>query len=199
MFCKEHRRVVFSVDGLLWISIDDDECHYLKVLCDEIFGRNNFLSTIAVKMSTASGVKTSHRKKTIIKEKEFNQVVSELTTLEQNYTVRKAQLEDSKEQIRGAYTALYRQLEKFSKVPDENNNVNTTSNTNSKSIDTTNTPKKETKSKVTTNTTKTKQEKTAAGLTPEEIAKINNTIPQANVVDNNGNEIPDYLKSEYNK
>lgn len=58
-------------DGLLWISIDDDECHYLKVLCDEIFGRNNFLSTIAVKMSTASGVKTSHRKKTIIKEKEF--------------------------------------------------------------------------------------------------------------------------------
>lgn len=134
-----------------------------------------------------------------IKEKEFNQVISELTTLEQNYTVRKAQLEDSKEQIRGAYTALYRQLEKFSKVPDENNNVNTTSNTNSKSIDTTNTPKKETKSKVTTNTTKTKQEKTVAGLTPEEIAKINNTIPQANVVDNNGNEIPDYLKSEYNK
>ena len=134
-----------------------------------------------------------------IKEKEFNQVISELTTLEQNYTVRKAQLEDSKEQIRGAYTALYRQLEKFSKVPDENNNVNTTSNTSSKSIDTTNTPKKETKSKVTTNTTKTKQEKTAAGLTPEEIAKINNTIPQANVVDNNGNEIPDYLKSEYNK
>lgn len=32
-------------DGTLWISIDDDECHYLKVLCDEIFGRKNFLTS----------------------------------------------------------------------------------------------------------------------------------------------------------
>jgi adenine-specific DNA-methyltransferase len=31
-------------DGTLWICIDDDECHYLKVLCDEIFGRKNFVS-----------------------------------------------------------------------------------------------------------------------------------------------------------
>lgn len=27
-----------------WISIDDDECHYLKVLGDEIFGRSNFVT-----------------------------------------------------------------------------------------------------------------------------------------------------------
>ncbi len=27
-------------DGTLWITIDDDESHYLKVLCDEVFGRN---------------------------------------------------------------------------------------------------------------------------------------------------------------
>lgn len=33
-------------DGSIWISIDDDEGHYLKVLCDEIFGRHNFVSTI---------------------------------------------------------------------------------------------------------------------------------------------------------
>lgn len=33
-------------DGSLWISIDDDECHYLKVLCDEIFGRRNFVGEI---------------------------------------------------------------------------------------------------------------------------------------------------------
>ena len=32
-------------DGSLWISIDDDESHYLKVLCDEIFGRNNYVSS----------------------------------------------------------------------------------------------------------------------------------------------------------
>ncbi len=31
---------LLSNDGSLWISIDDDESHYLKVLCDEIFGRS---------------------------------------------------------------------------------------------------------------------------------------------------------------
>ena len=31
-------------DGSLWITIDDNEAHYLKVLCDEIFGRSNFIS-----------------------------------------------------------------------------------------------------------------------------------------------------------
>lgn len=34
-------------DGALWITIDDNEAHYLKVLCDEIFGRSNFISSIA--------------------------------------------------------------------------------------------------------------------------------------------------------
>jgi adenine-specific DNA-methyltransferase len=34
-------------DGSMWITIDDNECHYLKVLCDEIFGRANFVSSIA--------------------------------------------------------------------------------------------------------------------------------------------------------
>ncbi len=35
---------LLSEDGSLWITIDDNECHYLKVLCDEVFGRQNFLS-----------------------------------------------------------------------------------------------------------------------------------------------------------
>ncbi len=34
-------------DGSLWITIDDNEAHYLKVLCDEIFGRSNFVSSFA--------------------------------------------------------------------------------------------------------------------------------------------------------
>ena len=37
---------LLSNDGTLWISIDDDESHYLKVLCDEIFGRKNFLNNV---------------------------------------------------------------------------------------------------------------------------------------------------------
>lgn len=34
-------------DGSIWITIDDTECHYLKVVCDETFGRSNFVSSIA--------------------------------------------------------------------------------------------------------------------------------------------------------
>jgi adenine-specific DNA-methyltransferase len=36
-------RRLMSDDGSLWITIDDNEAHYLKVLCDEIFGRLNFI------------------------------------------------------------------------------------------------------------------------------------------------------------
>lgn len=32
--------------GSIWISIDDDESHYLKILCDEIFGRRNFVANV---------------------------------------------------------------------------------------------------------------------------------------------------------
>lgn len=39
-------RNLLSEDGSIWISIDDDEGHYLKVLCDELFGRGNFVSTV---------------------------------------------------------------------------------------------------------------------------------------------------------
>lgn len=39
-------RRLLSEDGSLWITIDDNECHYLKVLCDEIFGRSNFVASM---------------------------------------------------------------------------------------------------------------------------------------------------------
>lgn len=35
---------LLSDDGSLWITIDDNEAHYLKVLCDEVFGRGNFVA-----------------------------------------------------------------------------------------------------------------------------------------------------------
>jgi adenine-specific DNA-methyltransferase len=38
-------RRMLSEDGSLWITIDDNEAHYLKVLCDELFGRANFVAT----------------------------------------------------------------------------------------------------------------------------------------------------------
>lgn len=39
-------RNLLSDDGSIWMSIDDDEGHYLKVLCDEVFGRDNFVNTV---------------------------------------------------------------------------------------------------------------------------------------------------------
>ena len=58
-------------DGIFIVQLDDKEVHYAKVLTDEIFGRDNFISTIAVLSSTPSGVKTAHREKTIIKTKDL--------------------------------------------------------------------------------------------------------------------------------
>jgi adenine-specific DNA-methyltransferase len=42
----EMLRRLLSEDGSLWVSIDADESHYLKVLCDEIFGRSNFVDEV---------------------------------------------------------------------------------------------------------------------------------------------------------
>jgi len=39
-------RNLLANDGSIWISIDDDESHYLKVLCDMIFGRKNFVANV---------------------------------------------------------------------------------------------------------------------------------------------------------
>lgn len=39
-------RNLLSNDGSLWITIDDNEAHYLKVLCDEVFGRQNFIANV---------------------------------------------------------------------------------------------------------------------------------------------------------
>ena len=40
-------RKLLSEDGSIWITIDDNEAHYLKVMLDEVFGRSNFLCDIA--------------------------------------------------------------------------------------------------------------------------------------------------------
>lgn len=39
-------RNLLSEDGSLWITIDDNEAHYLKIMCDEIFGRSNFVTNV---------------------------------------------------------------------------------------------------------------------------------------------------------
>ena len=39
-------RNLLRSDGAIWINIDDNEAHYLKVLMDEIFGRANFVANV---------------------------------------------------------------------------------------------------------------------------------------------------------
>jgi len=37
---------MLTADGSLWISIDDREVHYLKIVCDNIFGRERFITSV---------------------------------------------------------------------------------------------------------------------------------------------------------
>ncbi|WP_127995975.1 site-specific DNA-methyltransferase [Piscinibacter defluvii] len=52
-------------DGSLWVTIDDNEGHYLKVLMDEVFGRTNFVANVVwqkkyAKQNDAQWLSTSH-------------------------------------------------------------------------------------------------------------------------------------------
>jgi adenine-specific DNA-methyltransferase len=44
---------LLSGEGSLWITIDDNEAHYLKVLCDEVIGRNQFIANIVWQKRTS--------------------------------------------------------------------------------------------------------------------------------------------------
>ena len=39
-------RDLLAEDGSIWVSIDDNEAHYLKIVMDEVFGRSNFIDTV---------------------------------------------------------------------------------------------------------------------------------------------------------
>lgn len=62
---------LLSEDGAFCLHLDDCEVHYAKVICDEIFGRSNFIATVAIRSSTPSGVKTAHKNKKLIKQKDL--------------------------------------------------------------------------------------------------------------------------------
>jgi adenine-specific DNA-methyltransferase len=48
-------RALLHAQGTIWITIDDNEAHYLKVLCDEIFGRDCFVASVAWRSADLSG------------------------------------------------------------------------------------------------------------------------------------------------
>lgn len=64
-------RELLSEDGTIWIQIDDEEQAYLKVLCDEVFGRGNFINMISVNMKNIAGVSGGGEDKRLKKSCEY--------------------------------------------------------------------------------------------------------------------------------
>lgn len=58
-------------DGLIFIQIDDNEQAYLKILCDEIFGRACFLTMLTIESGEVFGTKAAHINKTFVKVKDY--------------------------------------------------------------------------------------------------------------------------------
>lgn len=53
-------RQLLSEDGSIWVSIDDNEGHYLKVIMDEVFGRKNFVGNIIWEKSDSPRMDTQY-------------------------------------------------------------------------------------------------------------------------------------------
>ena len=62
---------LLSDDGIIFIQIDDNEMAYLKVVCDEVFGRNNYLNTISVKTKNIAGASGGGEDKRLKKNVEY--------------------------------------------------------------------------------------------------------------------------------
>lgn len=68
-------KYLLSDSGCIWIQLDDNEVAYAKVLCDEIFGSDNFVNLISLKTKTA-GVSGSSQGKSFIDSSEYLLVYS---------------------------------------------------------------------------------------------------------------------------
>ena len=88
-------RELLSDSGAIFIQCDDSEQAYLKVLCDEIYGSQNFINCIAVKMSEPTGVKMAHAQLRFPKIKEYilayKKLTFEFTTIDK---IRKTKWDD---------------------------------------------------------------------------------------------------------
>lgn len=65
-------RELLSNDGVIFISIDDNEQAQLKLLCDEIFGEENLVSILCVELSKTQGMKVkSAQEGRVVKNHEY--------------------------------------------------------------------------------------------------------------------------------
>ena len=64
-------RRLLKDEGTIFIQIDDEEQAYLKVLCDEVFGRKNFINMISVNMKNIAGASGGGEDKRLKKNCEY--------------------------------------------------------------------------------------------------------------------------------
>lgn len=60
-------KIFLKNDGLILYNVIFNEDSYLKVLMDELFGENLYITTTGTKSNSISGNKTQHKDKTILK------------------------------------------------------------------------------------------------------------------------------------
>lgn len=62
---------LLKINGLIFISIDDNEQASLRLICDSIFGEENFIAMLVIETGEAYGTKVGHKEKTIFKVKDY--------------------------------------------------------------------------------------------------------------------------------
>lgn len=67
---------LLSSDGVIFISIDDNECANLKTICDEVFGGENYINTISINMKNIAGASGGGQDKKLKKNVEYLHVYS---------------------------------------------------------------------------------------------------------------------------
>lgn len=98
-------RNLLTEDGVIFISIDDNEVDNLKKICDEIFGENNFITSVIWKNKFGSGAKTTgfisvHEYILVYKKDKIDNITKSLSKEEKdNYNKQK----DEKFSKRGGY------------------------------------------------------------------------------------------------
>lgn len=64
-------RNLLSEEGVIFISIDDGEVENLKKMCDEVFGADNYINTISLKLKNIAGASGGGEDKRLKKNMEF--------------------------------------------------------------------------------------------------------------------------------
>lgn len=92
-------------DGVIFISIDDNEQANLKIMCDEIFGESNFVTTIKWQKKTGASDASTIATVTeyILVYTKTSNVDSSFRRDESSYDIRRYQLTDEHEKERGNY------------------------------------------------------------------------------------------------